>query len=105
MSTQVRQRADFSHHRLPERVKGPATYCFSVQAEADPGVMPRVLQLFAKRSLVPKRWVSQATGPGGRELFMDIQVEGVTVETGDYMARCLRQLQYVQVVLTSQKPG
>ena len=105
MSTVVRQRADFSDHRLPRRAQGPATYCFSVQAETDPGVMPRVLHLFAKRNLVPKRWVSQVTGPGGRELSIDIQVDGLTPQTGDYMARCLRQLQYVQVVLTSQKPA
>ena len=26
--------------------------CFSIQAEAEPGVMPRVMELFAKRGLV-----------------------------------------------------
>ena len=31
----------------------PATACFSVHARAEPGVMPRVLELFAKRGLVP----------------------------------------------------
>ena len=35
-----------------------ATVCFSIQAAAEPGVMPRVLELFAKRNLVPERWVS-----------------------------------------------
>ena len=32
--------------------------CFSVQARAEPGVMPRVLELFAKRGLVPQNWHS-----------------------------------------------
>ena len=40
----------------------PATACFSVQARAEPGVMPRVLELFAKRGLVPQRWHSAAAG-------------------------------------------
>jgi hypothetical protein len=30
--------------------------------------MPRVLEFFAKRNLVPLRWISQLTGPGEREL-------------------------------------
>ena len=34
------------------------TACFSVHAHADPGVMPRVLELFAKRGLVPSAWHS-----------------------------------------------
>ncbi len=80
-------------------------FCFSVQAEAEPGVMPRVLELFAKRGLVPRRWVSDISGPGGRDLSIDLQVEGVSPETSDYMARCLRQIWGVPTVLTSEKGG
>ena len=82
-------------------------YCFSILAEAEPGVMPRVLQLFAKRGLVPTRWHSDVTGPktpgGGGDLSIDVQVNGLDVETGDYIARCLRQVFQVETVLTSQK--
>ena len=77
--------------------------CFSIQAEAEPGVMPRVLELFAKRNLVPHRWHSDRVGPGGRELAIDFQVAGLTPELTDYIARCLRQLHYVDTVLTSEK--
>ena len=77
--------------------------CFSIQAEAEPGVLPRVLELFAKRNLVPQRWHSDRVGPGGRELTIDLQVEGLTAELTDYIARCLRQLHYVDSVLTSEK--
>ena len=63
----------------------------------------RVLELFAKRNLVPRRWHSDRVGPGGRELAIDLQVEGLTVELTDYIARCLRQLHYVDSVLTSEK--
>ncbi len=77
--------------------------CFSIQAEAEPGVMPRVLELFAKRGIVPRRWVSDVTGPGGRELFIDVQVAGMAPETQAYIARCLRQVWGVGAVLTSER--
>ncbi len=83
--------------------QGRRVACFSILAEAEAGVMPRVLELFAKRNLVPSRWHSDRTGPGGRELAIDLQVEGMTPELSDYVARCLRQLHYVDTVLTSEK--
>ena len=77
--------------------------CFSIQAEAEAGVMPRVMELFAKRGLVPRRWVSDVTGPGGRELSIDVQVAGLAPETQAYIARSLRQIWGVGTVLTSEK--
>ncbi len=85
--------------------------CFSIQAEAEPGVMPRVMELFAKRGLVPRRWVSDVTGPGGGqgtslgggELTIDVQVAGLAPETQAYIARCLRQVWGVGTVLTSER--
>jgi acetolactate synthase small subunit len=79
----------------------PATTCFSVYARAEPGVMPRVLELFAKRGLVPSRWVSATFGDDHSELSIDIQTRGFGRETVDYIAACLRQIAFVQVVLTS----
>ncbi len=82
----------------------PAVFCFSIHAEADPGVMPRILALFAKRSLVPRRWMADRVGPRGGELSIDLQVDGLTPQLADYIARCLRQLHCVSLVLTSEKP-
>lgn len=65
--------------------------------------MPRVLELFAKRSLVPARWVSDVTGARRRDLSIDLQVEGLSPELSDYIARCLRQIPGVATVLTSCK--
>jgi hypothetical protein len=73
--------------------------------------MPRVLELFAKRGLVPRRWVSGVTGPGGglgtdlgsRELTIDVQVAGLAPEAQAYIARCLRQIWGVGAVLTSER--
>lgn len=81
------------------------SFCFAVQAAAEPGALPRVLELFAKRGLVPSRWFSRTQGPGERELWIDIQMSGLDRETGDYMARCLRQIPDVGAVLTSVKPA
>ncbi|MCH7937887.1 MAG: hypothetical protein IH994_12495, partial [Proteobacteria bacterium] len=53
------------------------TACFSVIAAAEPGAMPRVLEIFAKRGLVPSQWLSSIAGFHSRELHIDIQLEGV----------------------------
>lgn len=92
---------------VPAAAAETAVYCFSILAAAEPGVMPRVLELFAKRGLVPTRWHSDVVGSkardGGWELAIDIQVHDLDVAAGDYIARCLRQICYVETVLTSQK--
>lgn len=94
-----------------------ATVCFSIQAAAEPGVMPRVLELFAKRNLVPERWVSGVHAPTdqgnverglaqrGAELMIDLQVAGLTRQDQDYLTRCLAQITDVRSVLTSEKAG
>lgn len=80
-----------------------AVYCFAIQAEAEPGVMPRVLELFAKRGLIPLRWHADRIGASHRELAIDLQVAGLERRTCDYIARCLRQIHGVEAVLTSEK--
>ena len=79
----------------------PTTACFSVHARAEPGVMPRVLELFAKRGLVPSQLQSSTSGDEGSELTIDIQMCGLGREAVDYIAACLRQIVFVKVVLTS----
>src|SRR5690348_4327012 len=83
----------------------PATACFSVHAHAEPGVMPRVLELFAKRGLVPSVWHSAVYGTDQTELTIDIQMRGLGHDLMDYVAACLRQIAYVKVVLTSELLG
>jgi len=79
----------------------PATACFAVHARAEPGVMPRVLELFAKRGLVPSFWQSSTSGDR-EQLNIDIQMRGLGSETIDYMAACLRQIAFVERVVVSQ---
>jgi acetolactate synthase regulatory subunit len=72
---------------------------FSLQASAEPGVMPRVLELFAKRGLVPARWHSVVAQPG-QTLSIDIEIDGLERETVAYVANCMRQIAGVELVLT-----
>ena len=90
----------------PAGAPRPAVFCFSILAEPEPNVMPRVLELFAKRNMVPERWVSDVRGFGGRagrELAIDLQVAGLTAAVADYIGNCLRELHYVDRVLISEK--
>jgi acetolactate synthase small subunit len=79
-----------------------ATACFSVHARAEAGVMPRVLELFAKRGLVPSFWRSATSEPDQSLLTIDIRMHGLEGEVMDYIASCLRQIVDVEAVLTSR---
>lgn len=83
------------------------TACFSVVARAEPGVLPRVIELFAKRGLVPTRCHARVGARPGRnepeELTIDIQMAGMEAELAEYVAACLRQVYEVDCVLTSEK--
>ncbi len=82
------------------RPEGRPTACFSVHAAAEAGLMPRVVELFAKRGLVPSSWISRVSGG---ELTIDVQMRDLDRETAQYIARCLRQIVSVDVVLVSEK--
>ena len=94
--------ADSPQRRSTVAAAAPV-FCFAIQALTEPGVMPRVLELFAKRNLVPDRWHSDVGGPGGENLSIDLQVSGLDARTAEYVANCIRQLAYVETVLTSEK--
>ena len=76
------------------------TTAFTVQAAAEPGVMPRLLELFAKRGLVPERWHSAIVRPGMR-LAIDIEITGLERDTVEYVANCMRRITGVELVLTA----
>jgi acetolactate synthase small subunit len=76
----------------------PVTAFFSVHARAEPGVMPRVLELFAKRGLVPTRWRSAVAGAAGRALRIEIAMDGLDGEQSRYIAACLRLIADVETV-------
>jgi acetolactate synthase small subunit len=77
----------------------PYPVCFSVHARAEPGVMPRVVELFAKRGLVPQRFHGTAVGS---MLTIEVHVHDLGADVADYVARCMRQITGVDAVLTSE---
>lgn len=81
-----------------------ASAVFSVHARAEAGTMPRLIELFAKRALVPTRWQS-ALSQDGRDLSIEIEMKGLAREMTDYIAACMRQIVGVEVVLTSVRTG
>jgi acetolactate synthase regulatory subunit len=86
-----------------EREPSPVTVSYSLQARPEPGVMPRVLELFAKRGLVPHKWHSTASAS---VLTIDVQMGGLERDVADYIARCMRQVIGVETVLSVEThPG
>jgi len=83
--------------------KSPFTWCFSVFAAPEPGVMPRVLELFAKRGLVPLRFHSDVVDDGPSGLVIDIHVDDLPEGGAAHVANCLRGLVHVERVLTATK--
>jgi acetolactate synthase regulatory subunit len=77
------------------------TFCLTVRTMADPGALPRVLEVFAKRGMVPAKLFSVATAAD--ELTVDLQVNGIDAALGDLIANQLRSQVGIETVLTSMK--
>jgi len=77
-------------------------HCYSVLARAEVSVMPRVLELFVKRGILPRRCHGVVSGPAGDELEIDLQVDGLDIEAAEHIQRCLAQIVHVERVLMSR---
>ncbi len=62
---------------------------FSVQADSSPGLLPRLLQPFAKRDLVPDSFAAERRGEG---LRVDIAMERMPAEMVHLVEGNLRQV-------------
>ena len=79
----------------PVSSRDPATLRYRMTADADPGLLPRVLQVFAKRCLVPEairaeRLVS-GLADGDHILSVELQVPAMPQSTALHVAACLRE--------------
>ena len=81
----------------------PFTACFSVHAPTDPSVMPRVIEVFARRGMGPSSLHSTVCGPSREQIQIDLQITDITNQQADMLAAALRQLVCVDCVLTSRK--
>lgn len=77
----------------------PHTACFSLTAQAAPGVLPRILDYFAKRGLVPDRFDARRAGDS---LTVDVRVREMDLDTARYIARCLERIFEVERALVSE---
>jgi acetolactate synthase small subunit len=92
------------HESLPRPSAGRnpvPTFCLTVRAVADPGSLPRLLEVFAKRGMVPSKLFCVATGAD--ELTVDLQVTGLDDDQGAVIANQLRSQVGIETVLTSMK--
>ena len=76
------------------------TAWLSLTARAEPGVLPRVLEYFAKRGLTPHRLESRRTEGG---LTIDIRMTDMDQALAAYIGRCLRGIVAVESVLVDQE--
>ena len=65
--------------------------------------MPRVLEFFAKRGLVPTRFHGDVVGAGDEGLIIDVHIQDLEDEVAAHIAACLRELVDVDRVLTAIK--
>lgn len=75
---------------------------FAIRADADPGALPRVLELFAKRGLVPASLRSELL-PDGETLDVTVEIAGMVRAESNHVANCLRAIPAVSHVLTAER--
>ncbi len=80
-----------------------ATFCFSVHTDAEPSALPRVMQVFALHGHVPARCHIERSGPGGQDLVVDAQLDGILPDEAALVAKRLGRVVSVIQVLWSEK--
>ncbi|MGQ9368607.1 hypothetical protein [Azospirillum sp. ST 5-10] len=78
------------------------TVTFTLRTDAEPGVLPRVLELFAKRGLVPAALRSDLAADA-ETLAIAVEVTGMARAESDHVANCLRSIPAVMQVLTGER--
>ena len=68
---------------------------FAVTANADPGAMPRILELFAKRGLVLDYCRMDRFGD---RLSVELEIAGLNAEQAAYIGRCIGEIYLVDAV-------
>lgn len=89
----------------PSRFPSPdaaSVHCYAVTAVADPGIMPRIMELWAKRGLMPDRWHAVRSASGD-DVHMDIETSELDVTLAMQMAEAMRSMFGVSQVLMSKK--
>jgi hypothetical protein len=80
-------------HRFP-------TFCYRLLALRGAGVAPRVMEYFAKRDLVPERFLLSANA---ETLAIEVDVSGLDEAAAGHIARCLATITDVERVAVTQE--
>ncbi len=78
----------------------PTTFCYRLLALRSAGVAPRVMEFFAKRGLVPLRFLCRA---GAEGVAIEIDVAGLDEAAAGHIARCLANIVEVERVALTQE--
>ena len=81
----------------------PQTQCFCGPGPAEPGFLPRVLEVLAKRGLVPDRCHAVVVGEDGGSMQIDLQIAGADADLARAVAGNLRRIAMAETVLSSEK--
>ena len=73
-------------------------FVFTVHAAADPQVLPRVLEMFALRSFVPRRVHGRTVGQPRGSFRIDVETDALSAPAAHRMAERLRTLVPVESV-------
>ncbi len=76
----------------------PAALFYRMTADADPGLLPRVLEVFAKRSLVPDAVHAERPGHGDG-LSVELRIAPLEADKARHVAACLRETVGVRTLL------
>lgn len=95
----------FAQPELPartqsRRVPGTVDAIYFVAADAEPGMVPRLVEPFAKMSVVPVRIHISSEDGDGAELSADLRIANVTQQTAMLIEKALRRIVGVQQVIT-----
>ena len=80
-----------------------STFCFSVQSDAVPSALPRVLDVFAMHGFVPEQCHASRVGTSAEELVVDLQLGSIDAGQAELFAKRLGRVVSVTGVLYSEK--
>jgi len=76
--------------RAPAAVPGRVKVIYFVDADADFGVLPRLLQPLAKLGVAPVRVHASTENGDGAEMRVDLRIAGVSARTAHLLDKALR---------------
>ncbi len=78
--------------------------CFSINAEGDPSVLPRILDLVAMFDRIPERCHStRLDHEPGRPLMIDLQIADLSASEAHSIEKKLERMVFVTQILCSEK--